>query len=299
MTRQDILILPGQGCAHLGLEVSRILGVPLAPLTSREFPDKEIYVKVPVEVAGKVAVLMVCPGRRPNDALIEALLAARTISRLGAKEIVLVVPYMPYARQDEEFNPGEAVSIKIVSEFLESLGISALVTVDMHLHRFKEVSDVFRVRAFNATVMGELARFVRENYGHDYVVVAPDVEARQWAEAFSRVLNAEYIVLEKERRGDENVEIKGVSGAIRGAVIVDDIISTGSTVATTVSLLRRNSVEEVLVACTHGLFVSGAESKILSAGARDIVTSNTVVNPFARVSAAPPIARALSEIIRE
>jgi len=294
--RTDLVVVSGSGCTRLAMELSRHLAVAFKPLITREFPDGELYVRVPQEVRGKRVALAICSGRRPNSALIEAVLAVKTLTRVGAREVILIMPYFPYARQDQEFSPGEAVSLSIVAELLEALGISALVTVDMHLHRVKSIGEVFRIKAINVSGMGELARYVSKNYGEGFTVVAPDEEARQWAEIFSKEIGADYLVLEKERKGDEDVRIRGEVSNVKKAVIVDDIISTGTTVAAAALTLREYGVEEIIAACTHGLFVAGAEAKIVSAGVKDIVATDSVVNQFARVSVAVPIANALIDI---
>lgn len=267
-------------------------------MLSREFPDGELYVRVPTNVSGKTVVLVECAGRRPNIALVEALLAVKTLQRLGAREIILAMPYFPYARQDSEFSAGEAVSVREVAELLELIGVSSVITVDMHLHRYSSVGELFRrIKAVNVSAMRELALFVHQNYGGGFTVVAPDEEARQWASIFAEEVGVPYIVLEKERRGDEDVTVKGTLSVIGKAVIVDDIISTGSTVVSVIEKLRAAGAKDIVVACTHGLFVAGADAKILLSGARDIVTSDTVPNPFARVSAARPLADGVKMIL--
>ncbi|MGB9786478.1 MAG: ribose-phosphate diphosphokinase [Infirmifilum uzonense] len=293
----ELIVLGGSTCTAIGLEVSRILGVEFQPVITREFPDGELYVRVPLGVSGKRVVLVECAGRRPNSALVESVLTVKTLLKKGAREVVLALPYFPYARQDEEFNPGEAESLRIVAEMLEGLGVSGIVTVDMHLHRFKSMEQVFHIKAVNVTAMNELASYLSQRYSDFSLVVGPDEEAEQWARVFSEKVNAPYIVLRKERRGDEDVEVRGGLPYKGRVVIVDDIISTGSTIAETASNIKAMGAGEILVACTHGLFVSGAESKIFVSGVQDIISTNSVPNPFARVSVAPALAAGLKRVM--
>lgn len=292
------LLLSGEWCSELARKLSERVGFPYYALITRKFPDGETYLRIPVEVSGRDVVLLICAGRRPNDALVEAVFSSTTLKRLGAKSVILVMPYFPYARQDSEFQRGEAVSLAIVSKMLEESGIDSLITVDMHLHRFKEISEVFSVPAYNVSVMPDLADYV-EKICRDCVVVAPDEEAEQWARVFSERLKSEYVVFKKKRLGDYQVEI---SGAIRGAeraVIVDDIISTGATIATVAQALAESGVKEIIVACAHALLADGAEGRVLGAGVREIIASDTVVNPFMKVSAAPAIGVGILHAIQE
>lgn len=294
----EIIITPSSGCTHLGLGLSQALGAELHPILSREFPDGELYVRVPADAAGKIVVLLECAGHRPNAALIETVLSVKTLLRHGAREVILVMPYFPYARQDSEFNPGEAVSLREVSELIEWLGVSSLVTVDMHLHRVRSMGEIFkRIKVMNMTAMRELARFAVERYGSDFTVVAPDEEARQWAHLFAKEVGVPYTVLEKERRGDEAVRVKGALLEGGKVIIVDDIISTGSTIVATLEALKAGSAKEVIVACTHGVFVAGADAKILSSGAREILTSDTIPNPFSRVTVARVLAEGVKKVL--
>ncbi len=292
------MIMSGKKCGALARETAEVMGTPFYQIHSRDFPDGEIYVRIPADVAGVDVALFSCMGGNPNRGLLEALLAAYALKENGARNVILAAPYLPYARQDASFKPGEPVSIRLVAKLLED-AVSGIVTVDMHLHRFHDIKDVFGgIAAVNVSAMPLLARYVSSRYGR-MPVVAPDDEAEQWARRAAETIGSEYYVLEKERRGDEDVEIRGRGVNANRALIVDDIISTGGTIEGAARLLRERGVEEVYVACTHALLVGDAEAKIFNSGVRDLISTNTVPNPYARVSVAEAVARGLSEIRRE
>uniref|UniRef100_A0A7J3X5B0 ribose-phosphate diphosphokinase n=3 Tax=Thermofilum pendens TaxID=2269 RepID=A0A7J3X5B0_THEPE len=293
----DALLLAGEWCSELARKLSEQVGLPYHALITRKFPDGETYLRVPVGVAGRDVVLLICAGRRPNDALVEAVFSSVTLKRLGAGSVTLAMPYFPYARQDSEFQRGEAVSLAIVSKMLEDSGVDSIVTVDMHLHRFKSVSEVFSIPAYNVSVMPDLADYVRKTCG-DCLVVAPDGEAEQWARVFSERLGTGYVVFEKKRLGDYYVEVRGALQGAERVVIVDDIISTGSTIATVAQALTASGAKEIIVACAHALLTDGAEARILGAGVKEIVASDTVVNPFMKVSAARALGEGVLRAIR-
>ncbi len=290
------VIVSGKNCGALAKEVSSRLGVPFYQAYTRSFPDGEVYTRLPKAVPEKHVVLFVCMGKRPNHGLIEALLLADAARRHGAGEITLVAPYMPYARQDSVFVEGEPLSIKAVAKLLEEAGISRVVTVDMHLHRFKGVEEVFDIPAINVSAVPLIAEYVKRKYG-SLMVVAPDEEASQWASIAAGVMGSKYFVLEKERSGDEEVEITGYVEAAERVLIVDDIISTGGTIQRASSLLREKGVKDVVVGCTHALLVGGAEAKIFNSGVIELVATDTVPNPYAKVSVAPAIVSALEGVV--
>ncbi|MEZ0345414.1 MAG: ribose-phosphate diphosphokinase [Infirmifilum sp.] len=294
---RDLTVVSGSGCSGLALAVSRLLNVVFQPVIVREFPDGELYVRVPTDVNGRKVVLVECAGRRPNSAFMETIFTVKTLIKKGAREVILALPYFPYARQDAEFNPGESESLRIIADLLSDLGVSSVVTVDMHLHRFKSMNEIFRIKTVNVTAMRDLARYVSRNYPGVSLVIGPDEEAEQWARLFAEELGSPYAVLEKERRGDEEVTVSGGVEARGQVVIVDDIISTGATIATTASSLKSKGVTDIIVACTHGLLVGGAESKIFTSGVKDIITSDTITNPFAKVSVAPSLADGIARVV--
>ncbi len=290
------IVMAGRQCGALASETASLLGVPFRQAYSRSFPDGEVYVRAPLDRGEENVLLFTCMGNRPSEGLVETLLLVDALRRQGAENIVLVAPYMPYARQDSVFKAGEPLSVKAVARLLESTGITGIVTVDMHLHRFRDIGDVFTVPAVNVSAIPLVARYVLDKYG-GVTVIAPDEEAEQWAIPASDILGGGYHVLVKERSGDEEVEISGLEEAPEKVLVIDDIISTGGTIARTVALLREKGAREIIVGCTHALLVGDAEAKIFNSGVSELVSTNTVPNPYAKVSAAQAVASGVGRVI--
>lgn len=289
-------------CSNSYLLASRLageLGVSLVPVERRWFPDGELYLRIRGD-PGRGAVVVQSLWPRPSEALLELLMVAGTLRDRGVDRLVAVVPYMAYMRQDSEFNPGEVVSARRVAGLLDAAGFDLIVTVDMHLHRFSSPAELFETPVVNLTAAPLLAREAARMGVKDPVVVGPDEEAERWARAAAEAMGAEHTVFEKHRVSPEEVEVRPRDPDVvrgRDAVIVDDIISTGGTVARAARLLLEAGARSVHVAVTHALLVQGALAKIHSSGVASLYATDTVETAFSRVSVSGMLAKNLRDVV--
>ncbi len=283
----DQIVIGGSASQGLAARVAHKMNVTFGNVEIKTFPDGEKYLRIHTPVDGKEAILIQTMGFMPDRMLMEMLFLADTLAELGASKIVGVVPYFAYSRQDVSFKRGEVVSFRVVSKLLEFSGFDELYTVDMHLHRVKDASDMFKIPCHNLTAMPLIGDFLRSNYSlRNPKVLAPDEEAEQWASAMAKELNAEFSVMEKVRKSPDEVEISCEDLAIEGreVVIADDIISTGGTMATAISIARKAGAKMVIAACTHPLLIGGALSLIHQAGALEVIGTDTVPSSVRVVS---------------
>lgn len=291
-----MMIVGGSGSRHLAVKLSRLMRIDLLDVEVRKFPDGEIYVNFLGDIEGEEVILVQSIAKQPNDLLIEFIFEAKTLRDLGAERVIGVIPYIPYARQDTRFKPGEALSIRIVAEMIEWSGINELYTIDTHLHRLKGLEELFSINVHNLTCMRELARYVIKNFKlNEPIAIAPDEEAKQWVRVFSEEINCPYAVLEKRRISDEEVElsIKDIEVVDRDVIIVDDIISTGGTMAEAVRSMKKLNARKVYAVCAHPILVGDALYRILKAGAEAVIGTDTIESPISYVSVAPLIASAI------
>lgn len=229
----------------------------------------------------------------PDELLVEYLLLVDTLKDLGAKKVISFIPYFAYARQDERFCPGEALSFKTVCKLLESVGTDEVYTIDTHQHRVLKSTDVFSIPSHNLTAMPLLADYIsKSGVLKKPLVIGPDTEAERWAKIAAERLGTDYDVFEKKRLGDEHVEVRPrkATAKDRDVLIVDDIISTGGTIVEALKILFSQGAKRIDVACTHPILASGALSKIYEAGAQTVIGTDTVPSPISCVSVAPLIA---------
>ena len=272
------------------------LGVEIGTLTVRSFPDGASYVRFATEVAGRDVALL-ANLHRPDDKFLPLAFAASTARALGAARVGLIVPYLPYMRPDTRFHPGEAVTSAEFARLLSGLA-DWLVTVDPHLHRHRELAEIYQLEAIAVRAAPAVAGWVRSNV-RSPIVVGPDRESAQWARAVADLAGAPYVVLEKKRRGDREVEvshpeIEGLRGRV--PVLVDDIISTAGTMIETVQRLRSTGAESPVCVGVHAVFADGAYDQLQQSGAARIVTCNTIPHPSNAIDVSALVAEAVLSI---
>jgi ribose-phosphate pyrophosphokinase len=296
------VVLGGLNGEHLAIELADLGGFELGYVEVKKFPDGETYVRVLTDVTDRKVVYINSLQRNVNDSLVETILTLDALRDLGAREIIAVIPYMSYARQDARFNPGEAVSIQTIAKVFSLLRIDYLITVDMHLHRISDPNKLFNTRFYNITGVRELAKYFKTKHEirrNETIIIGPDEEAEQWAKIMSSELGGlEYSILEKKRISAEKVLIdtRGVNVKDKKVIIVDDIISTGGTIVEAVKGLRELGAEDIMVGTVHPLLVGDAYNKLLRLKLKDLVGTNTILSPISKVSVAPAVLEALASI---
>lgn len=272
--------------------VARAAGLPVGRVRRHRFPDGESKLTLPPRLPRRVALLRSL--HDPNDKLVDVLLAACGARELGARHVTLVAPYLGYMRQDDAFHPGEVVSQRHVGDFLASV-VDRVVTVDPHLHRVHGLDEVLPdTTATTLTAAPAIGAFLRRRTPRA-VVVGPDEESAQWVRIAAGAAGLPWTVARKVRRGDRRVSIALPAVDFRGrhVVLVDDLISTGRTLAVAARALLDSGATQVDVAATHALFVPDADTAMRSAGIASIWTTDTVPHPTNAIRVAALVGAAL------
>ncbi len=255
--------------------LAETLDMPCQIIQTHRFPDGENKLTLPAELPEHVIFCRSLDD--PNGKLLELLLAAKTARKLGAKVITLIAPYLCYMRQDKAFHPGEVVSQTIVGQFLADI-FDNVVTVDPHLHRIERLQQAVPAnQAITLSATSLMADFLRGRFDNP-VLLGPDSEAQQWVSAVAKPNQWEYGVCKKIRRGDRDVEISlpdiDLSG--RKIVLVDDVASSGQTLAVASHKCLSNKAQSVDVLVTHALLSNVAKQNLLKAGVGNIWSTNSV-----------------------
>ncbi|WP_300392776.1 ribose-phosphate diphosphokinase [Henriciella sp.] len=296
MTTTPLLYaLPGS--SHLAAPLRQAMQAACGEVDVHRFPDGESYVRFVSDPAGQHVILLSCLNE-PDSKLIPLLLAARTAKDLRAASVGLVAPYMPYLRQDTAFQPGEAVSARHIGALLSET-FSWAVTLDPHLHRLSALDEVFSIPAGVASAAGSVSGWVRNNVENP-IICGPDSESEQWASAIAAACQAPYAVFRKTRHDAQSVDIHipdGLDLAGYVPVIVDDIVSTGGTMISLVSQLHRRNGAAPVCCIVHGLFPEITGNRILHAGARQLVTTNSIRHKTNAIDISMPLATTSAETL--
>jgi ribose-phosphate pyrophosphokinase len=259
-----------------------------------------------LEPVRRKEVFLVQPTAPPvNDHLVELLALADACRRAAAARVTAIMPYFGYARADKRHGRREPITARVAADLLEAVGIAHVVTVDLHT---PQIEGFFHAPVDSLTAVPTLCRALKDRLPADLVVVSPDVGRMAMATEYARCFGVPVIVLHKRRESGTEAEVTQIVGDVAGrtCLIVDDMISTGGTVAESVdALLEAGARPDIIVTATHGLLLPGARARLDQPAVRQVVVTDTVCVgdqdwPKLRVvSAAPLIARALERFLAD
>ena len=282
-------VIAGNASKDLGKRIARKLKAPYVEAKTRVFPDGES--KITFGRIPKNSVILVVQSTYPpvDTNLLQALSIISQARKVSSK-IYAIIPYMGYARQDRQFLSGEVVTMSIVARMLKSAGAKKIIVVDIHS---KIALNHFKIPKENVSAIPELAKYFKRMKLKDALVVSPDMGGALRAKRFASLINTDFIALKKSRnRNTGKVVIQSSKVDVRGKdlILVDDIISTGGSIVKAAQFLKKQKCKRVFVACTHGLFVEGAEKKIKNAGVSRIISTNTIPRNTSKVDISGVIA---------
>ena len=272
------------------------LGVPYTEVELHRFPDGESRLRVPTQLPSRV---ILCRSLNdPNTKLVELLLAAETVRAFGVQTLILVAPYLCYMRQDMAFKPGEAISQRHIGRWL-SAHFDAVITVDPHLHRVHDLAEAVpakRTVALSAAPL--LGMFAAQHFAQP-LLLGPDEESAPWVASAARSGGLQSAVAHKQRHDDRHVSIslpQDIETHGRTVVLIDDIASTGRTLARTAEALYAAGATAVHALVTHALFVGDAEAHLRAAGVRSLHSSDSIRHTSNAITLAALLAQACKDI---
>lgn len=260
---------------HQARRLADALDIEYAQIAVHHFPDGESKVTLPTQLDDE---LILCRSLdHPNDKLIELYLTCGTARGQGVKKITLVSPYLCYMRQDKAFHPGEAVSQQLIGHWLGEL-FDRVITVAPHLHRVHDLRQVIPgAETVVLSAAGLMADFLARR-PNPPVLVGPDSESEQWVRQIAERDGLEWRVAQKQRHGDHRVEIQLPDCDFNGrvVVIVDDVASTGRTIAQTAKALKQAGAQTVNCLITHPLFAEDTEQVLANACITHVWSSDSI-----------------------
>lgn len=294
MSAINCLLYAFPDSALYGRRLASALGLKAAAIDLHRFPDGETRVRV--QHPAPRHALLVRSLHDPNAKLIETVLAADALRRAGARRVTLLAPYLPYMRQDRVFHPGEPISQRVVGGLL-GRAFDRVLTIEAHLHRVHKLSQVISPSSLSLSAAPVLAQWV-EHSRRDTLVVGPDEESEPWIREIASLARVPWIVGRKERLSDRKVQVHFPPSSCRRAVIVDDIASSGVTIAVAARALKRMGIRTVEAIVVHAIFAPGALTRIRTAGLRRIISCDTIPHPSNSIVTAPLLVEPLRKILR-
>lgn len=280
--------------------------------TVSKFKNEETRVQIGENVRGSevFAIQSICKapnGNGVNDSLMELLLMIDALRRASAARITAVVPYYGYAKQDKKTTGREPISAKVVANMLKSAGAKRMVTMDLHA---AQIQGFFDGPVDNLMAMPTLCNYLKKELekeiaGKGVVVVSPDAGGVHRAELFAKRLDSSLAIVFKRRPEPDQSEVTDIVGDVRGkiAVIVDDMISTGGTLAKAGEAILTRGATKVYCAASHGIFAGGAVGVLEDSPIEKVIVTDTIPFPdvlehpkFVQLSIAQTFADAINRI---
>ena len=288
----NLSVIAGKSSEELAKKLSKKINANLVKSEVRIFADGESKTTLNGKISKKKSIVVQSIYPPVDTNLIQAL-SLISKAKETSSEVIAVIPYMGYARQDREFLPGEIVTMKVLGKLFKGAGASKIIAVDIHsMISFKH----FTIKTKNVSAIPELVLYIKKLRLKNPLVVSPDQGGKERAREFAKELGSEYIALEKTRdrkTGKVQIKTKDIDVANRDLILVDDMISTGESIVKATQFLKKQKCKKVYVACTHALLMNDAEKKIKKVGVTKIISANTIPGKTSIVDISNTIAKAI------
>lgn len=266
----------------LAQEVSKKTGIKLGEVETDTFADNEMIVKIKTSFRGKKVFVIQSTSNPANDNLMELLIFLDAMKRSSAQEIVVIIPYFGYARQDRKNQGRQPITAKLVASLLETAGANRVVSFDIHSDQIQGFFDIpFDNLKAQGPIFSKVKDLVNKN---DVVVVSPDHGGVSRARAFAKRFDAPLAIVDKRREKKNSPESLHLLGNVKGkeAIILDDIVDTASTMAGAIKFIKEQGAKKIICIATHGVFSNDKDNnssliKLKNAGVSKVVTTNSIV----------------------
>ena len=300
--RKQISILTGNSNPQLAKSICRYLGVPLSNALVDKFPEGEIHIQIQDNIRGKDVFIIQSTCSPPNDHLMELLILIDAARRASASRITAVLPFYGYARQDRKDKPRVPITAKLVANLLVSSGADRILALDLHAGQIQGFFDVPVDHLYSINV---IIKYFLKKHLKNLVVVSPDVGGIKLARAYSKLLDAPLAIVDKRRESAEKTSVMHIIGEVknRNVMIVDDLISTGSSIVQAIKALKEAGSLDVYAAIVHPILAGPAVERIQKSELKELVVSDSIPIPREKMikkitvlSVAPLLGEAIQRI---
>ncbi|WP_299263267.1 ribose-phosphate pyrophosphokinase [uncultured Psychrosphaera sp.] len=280
----DIKLFAGNATPELAEIVCNRLDLKLGNATVGRFSDGEISVQINDNVRGSDVFIIQSTCAPCNDNLMELIVMVDALRRASAGRITAVIPYFGYARQDRRVRSARVpITAKVVADFLSSVGVDRVLTVDLHAEQIQGFFDVPVDNVFGSPILVEDMRAQGFDIADDVVVVSPDIGGVVRARAIAKLLDDKDLAIIDKRRPQANVaQVMHIIGDIEGrdCIIVDDMIDTGGTLCKAAEALKQHGAKRVFAYATHPIFSGNAVENLKNSVIDEVIVTDSIpLNP--------------------
>ncbi len=273
-------------------KVANTLKAQYTEIFVEDFPDSEFHLALKKDPKDKIVVIFNSLTKDPDEKLIETLLAGGIAKDYRAKKVILMATYFPYLRQDKHFMKYDSFSSKHIIRLFNNF--DKIITIDPHLHRIKSLKQLSK-KAESISANELIADYIKKRFKNDFTIIGPDIESAQWCAEIAKLLNKKVEILKKTRYSPEKIKQTKLKHKLaNNVIIIDDIISTGKTIAGVLKQAKKHGAKALFCIGIHALLENNA-SKLITKHA-ELITTNTIQNPYAKIDVSPIIIKHLRKI---
>ena len=276
----DIKVYAGPSSQDLARRIVKYLRMDLSSVDVVKFADGETFIKTNESVRGSRVFVVQSTSKPVNENIMDLLIFIDSLKRASAEEIIVVIPYYGYARQDRKASPREPITSKLVANLLTTVGATSFVTMDLHA---RQIQGFFDIPVDHIEALPVLAKYLIKNKFDDgnTVVVSPDVGGVKRARGLANWLHAPLAIIDKRRAKANVSEVMNLIGDVKGkrAILIDDMIDTAGTICNAAVALKEAGATEVYACATHAVFSEPAVDRLKESPFSEVIVTDSIELP--------------------
>ena len=271
---RPIKFFAGNNTKYLAGKIANAFGVKLNKSSIIEFSDGEFEPSFDETVRGS-DVFLIQSTTPPSDNLMELLLMIDAAKRASAANIIAVMPYFGYARQDKKGKPRVPIGAKLVSNLLSAAGVDRIMTMDLHAD---QIQGFFEVPVDHLYASELFIEDITSLNLPNLIIASPDMGGSKRANAYAKILNSGVVICYKERKQANVIGEMKILGDVNGkdVIIIDDMVDTGGTLTKAADLMMESGATSVRAYCTHGILSGTAYERLDNSSIAELVITNTI-----------------------
>lgn len=298
--KRPIKFFAGNNTKRLAKQIANAFGVELNKSSMVEFSDGEFEPSFDETVRG-ADVFLIQSTTPPSDNLMELLLMIDAAKRASAANIIAVMPYFGYARQDKKGKPRVPIGAKLVSNLLTAAGVDRIMTIDLHAD---QIQGFFEVPVDHLYASELFIKDIKSLDLNNLVIASPDMGGSKRANAYAKILKSGVVICYKERKEANVIGDMKVLGDVEGkdVVIIDDMVDTAGTLTKAADLMLKNGATSVRAYCTHGILSGTAYERLDASSISELIITNTIPkshnsNKVREISVASFFAQTINSVV--